>query len=176
MKRRGEVVSITDFGGVGDGRTLNTAAFESAVSRFEQLNAPAGTGGNFIPSSDLSYRLWFWSLLPVVAILFAEKGGHPSVHSIETENIFSLQFLFKTSKRSYNIMYSYHCSNVVVRNVTILAPHDSPNTDGVDPDSSSNVCIEDCYISTGEDLVAMKSGWDEYAIAYAHPSSGITIR
>lgn len=30
-------------------------------------------------------------------------------------------------------MYSYHCSNVVVRNVTILAPHDSPNTDGVDP-------------------------------------------
>ncbi|XP_065049385.1 probable polygalacturonase isoform X2 [Musa acuminata AAA Group] len=67
-------------------------------------------------------------------------------------------------------------SNVVVRNVTILAPHDSPNTDGVDPVSSSNVCIEDCYISTGDDLVAMKSGWDEYAIAYAHPSSGITIQ
>ncbi|CAL9774827.1 unnamed protein product [Musa acuminata subsp. burmannicoides] len=99
MKRRGEVVSITDFGGVGDGRTLNTAAFESAVSRFEQRNASLMrwidclwqcSGGNFIPFSDLSYRLWFWSLLPVVAILFAERGGHPSVHSIETENIFSL--------------------------------------------------------------------------------------
>jgi polygalacturonase len=25
------------------------------------------------------------------------------------------------------------CSNVVVKGVTILAPHDSPNTDGVDP-------------------------------------------
>jgi hypothetical protein len=25
------------------------------------------------------------------------------------------------------------CSNVVIRNVTILAPHDSPNTDGIDP-------------------------------------------
>ncbi|KAL6889045.1 hypothetical protein ACP4OV_010071 [Aristida adscensionis] len=58
----------------------------------------------------------------------------------------------------------------------ILAPHDSPNTDGIDPDSSSNVCIEDSYISTSDDLVAIKSGWDEYGIAYGRPSSGITIR
>lgn len=43
-------------------------------------------------------------------------------------------------------------------------------------DSSSNVCIEDSYISTGDDLVAVKSGWDEYGIAYGRPSSGITIR
>ena len=43
-------------------------------------------------------------------------------------------------------------------------------------DSSSNVCIEDSYISTGDDLVAIKSGWDEYGIAYGRPSSGITIR
>lgn len=43
-------------------------------------------------------------------------------------------------------------------------------------DSSSNVCIEDSYISTGDDLVAVKSGWDEYGIAYGRPSSDITIR
>lgn len=43
-------------------------------------------------------------------------------------------------------------------------------------DSSLNVCIEDCYIATGDDLVAVKSGWDEYGIAYGHPSDGITIR
>ncbi|CAN6718578.1 unnamed protein product [Malus baccata var. baccata] len=49
-------------------------------------------------------------------------------------------------------------------------------TDGVDPDSSSNACIEDSYISTGEDLVAVKSGWDEYGIAYGRPSFDITIR
>ncbi|RWV88566.1 hypothetical protein BHE74_00035887 [Ensete ventricosum] len=45
-----------------------------------------------------------------------------------------------------------------------------------DSDSSSNVCIEDAHISTGDDLVAIKSGWDEYGIAYGRPSSGITIR
>lgn len=44
------------------------------------------------------------------------------------------------------------------------------------PDSSINVCIEDSYVSTGDDLVAVKSGWDEYGISYGQPSSGITIR
>jgi hypothetical protein len=42
-------------------------------------------------------------------------------------------------------------------------------------DSSDNVCIEDCYISTGDDLIAIKSGWDEYGIAYGRPSTNITI-
>lgn len=43
------------------------------------------------------------------------------------------------------------------------------------PDSSDNVCIEDCYISTGDDLIAIKSGWDEYGIAYGRPSTNIII-
>lgn len=46
----------------------------------------------------------------------------------------------------------------------------------ISTDSSSNVCIEDSYISTGDDLVAVKSGWDEYGIAYNRPSRDITIR
>lgn len=66
-------------------------------------------------------------------------------------------------------------SQVLVQNVTILAPLDSPNTDGIDPDSSTNVCIEDCYISTGDDLIVIKSGWDEYGISFSHPSSNISI-
>lgn len=44
------------------------------------------------------------------------------------------------------------------------------------PDSSDDVCIEDCYISTGDDLVAVKSGWDEYGISYARPSTNVIIR
>lgn len=43
------------------------------------------------------------------------------------------------------------------------------------PDSSDNVCIEDCYISTGDDLIAIKSGWDEYGIAYSRPCTNIVI-
>lgn len=43
-------------------------------------------------------------------------------------------------------------------------------------DSSTNVCIEDCYIESGDDLVAVKSGWDQYGISMAHPSSNIIVR
>eukprot|EP01018_Ginkgo_biloba_P028109 Gb_28001 [translate_table: standard] len=73
-------------------------------------------------------------------------------------------------------IHPVYCSNVHIHNVTILAPFDSPNTDGIDPDSSSDVCIEDCYISTGDDVIAIKSGWDEYGIAYGRPSSNIIVR
>lgn len=43
-------------------------------------------------------------------------------------------------------------------------------------DSSVNVCIEDCYIESGDDLVAVKSGWDQYGIRMARPSSNIIVR
>ncbi|KAJ8491661.1 hypothetical protein OPV22_013382 [Ensete ventricosum] len=36
-------------------------------------------------------------------------------------------------------IHPVYCSNVVIKYVTVLAPHDSPNTDGIDPDSSSNL-------------------------------------
>ncbi|PPS17272.1 hypothetical protein GOBAR_AA03302 [Gossypium barbadense] len=73
-------------------------------------------------------------------------------------------------------IHPVYCSHVIVQNVTILAPLDSPNTDGIDPDSSDDVCIEDCYISTGDDLISIKSGWDEYGISFARPSRNIIIR
>lgn len=42
--------------------------------------------------------------------------------------------IFKLIYRNQNWPKSFSiCSNVVVQNVTILAPYDSPNTDGIDP-------------------------------------------
>lgn len=43
-------------------------------------------------------------------------------------------------------------------------------------DSCVDMVIEDSYISVGDDGVAIKSGWDQYGIAYSRPSSNITIR
>lgn len=57
------------------------------------------------------------------------------------------------------------------RNLTILNPTSgSKNTDGIDPDSTSDVLIEGCYIRTGDDAIAIKSGWDEYGYDFGMPS------
>lgn len=73
-------------------------------------------------------------------------------------------------------LHPYDCQNVRISGLTILAPLDAPNTDGIDPDSCQNVTIENCYISVGDDCIAIKSGWDQYGIAYARPSANILIR
>ncbi|PKU83934.1 putative polygalacturonase [Dendrobium catenatum] len=43
-------------------------------------------------------------------------------------------------------------------------------------DSCSNVIIEDNFIISGDDCVAIKSGWDEYGIRVGIPSEQITVR
>jgi len=50
------------------------------------------------------------------------------------------------------------CTNVNVDGITILAPSSSPNTDGIDPATCHNVHIRNCYIDTGDDNIAVKSG------------------
>lgn len=44
------------------------------------------------------------------------------------------------------------------------------------PDSCRNVLVENCYISVGDNAVAIKSGWDVYGTQYARPCVNITIR
>jgi polygalacturonase len=51
----------------------------------------------------------------------------------------------------------YYADDVVLRNIRILAPK-SPNTDAIDPFSSSNVVIDHVFSSVGDDNVAIKSG------------------
>ena len=52
----------------------------------------------------------------------------------------------------------YYSDDVLIRNVRVLAPYPSPNTDAVDPFSSSNVRIDHLYADTGDDNIAIKSG------------------
>lgn len=55
------------------------------------------------------------------------------------------------------------CNNVTIDNVSIFNPSDSPNTDGIDPESCSNVRISNCHIDVGDDCIAIKSGTEDTA-------------
>ncbi|KAJ4825565.1 hypothetical protein Tsubulata_006499, partial [Turnera subulata] len=223
-------VSVTEFGAVGDGVTLNTKAFQNAIF---YLNSFSDKGGAklFVPagrwltgSFDLISHLTLWldkdavilgstnsddwpvvdplpsygrgRELPGSLALHAGDNGtidgqggiwwncflgkslnYTRPHLVELMNSTGVLISNVTFLNSpFWTVHPVYCSQVIVQNVTIVAPLDSPNTDGIDPDSSDDVCIEDCYISTGDDLIAIKSGWDEYGISYGRPSKNITIR
>ena len=64
------------------------------------------------------------------------------------------------------------CENLVVDGISIINPEDSPNTDGVNPESCRNVRIANCFIDTGDDCITLKSGRDEKGRAKGLRRSG----
>ncbi len=67
------------------------------------------------------------------------------------------------------------CENVTVDHVTISNPPDSPNTDGINPDSCRNVHISNCHIDVGDDCVTIKSGIETEARELYAPCENITV-
>ncbi|MCO5547556.1 hypothetical protein L7F22_001006 [Adiantum nelumboides] len=244
LPRRAHVASITEFGGVGDGVTLNTHAFHAAVFRLASLHALQGGGtqlsippgrwltGSFNLTSHFTLFLQKGAVLlasqnikdwPIIdplpsygrgrerpggryisfihgrdlvdVVITGEEGiidgqgaawwerwyqrsliytrGH-LVEFVSSRKVIITNVMLQNSP--FWTVHPVYCDTFIVKGVSILAPRSAPNTDGIDPDSSTNVCIEDCYISNGDDLVALKSGWDEYGIAIGRPSSGIIVR
>lgn len=68
-----------------------------------------------------------------------------------------------------------HCENVMVEKVTIINPADSPNTDGINPDSCRNVRISNCYVDVGDDCITIKSGTEHESRDRLSPCENITI-
>jgi polygalacturonase len=64
--------------------------------------------------------------------------------------------------------------NVIVRGVKIVSA--GPNSDGCDPESSSDVLIEDSLFDTGDDCIAIKSGRNADGRRLATPSERIVVR
>jgi polygalacturonase len=85
-------------------------------------------------------------------------GQNITVSNITLENAGAMHLFLKGT------------NNVIVNGITISSPASSPNTDGIDPASSTNVTIENSTISDGDDNIAIKG---QFAGA---PSSGITIK
>ncbi len=50
-----------------------------------------------------------------------------------------------------------NCDRVWIRGISIINHRRGPNTDGIDPDSSRNVHISDCYIEAGDDCIVLKT-------------------
>uniref|UniRef100_A0A0D3HPL9 Pectate lyase superfamily protein domain-containing protein n=1 Tax=Oryza barthii TaxID=65489 RepID=A0A0D3HPL9_9ORYZ len=234
-------VTITEFGAVGDGKTLNTLPFQNAVFYARsfadkggaQLYVPKGRWltGSFNLTSHLTLFLEEEAVIigtkdpsqwPIVeplpsygqgldlpgprhrslingynlsdVVITGNNGvidGQGSVwwdwlhsHELNHSRPHIVEFLHSEEVVISNLtflnspawsIHPVYCSNVKVHNVTIKTSLDAPLTDGIVPDSCSNVCIEDSSISVGHDAISLKSGWDNYGISFGRPTSDIHI-
>ncbi|KAL1224140.1 Exopolygalacturonase [Cardamine amara subsp. amara] len=71
----------------------------------------------------------------------------------------------------------YNVDNFIITGVNIIAPGDSPNTDGIKIGFSSNMQISNTRISTGDDCIAILSGNTNFNIynVMCGPGHGISV-
>lgn len=235
-------VSVSEFGALGDGKTLNTVAFQNAIFYLKsfadkggaQLYVPKGRWliGPITLTSRLTlflekdafilgsqdYSRWdivdplpsygrgielpgqrYRSLISgqnlTDVVITGNNGtidGQGSVwwekltnhslnysrpHLVEligSDNIVISNLTFLNAA-AWSIRPVY-CSKLLIQNITVYSPPDSPYTSGVVPDSSKHVCIEKSNISAGHDALALKSGWDEYGIEFNQPTVDVHIK
>ncbi len=72
------------------------------------------------------------------------------------------------------VLHPYMSKNVVIRDIKVKAH--GHNNDGVDPEMSENVLIEDCIFDQGDDAIAIKAGRNQDAWKLDTPSKNIIMR
>jgi len=80
----------------------------------------------------------------------------------------------KITNSPFWTIHPYLSKEVVIRNVQVYAH--GHNNDGVDPEMSQNVLIENCVFDQGDDAIAIKSGRISDAWRLHTPSRNIVIR
>ncbi len=71
------------------------------------------------------------------------------------------------------MLHPVYSENVSIRGVTFIST--GPNGDGVDVDSCRDVRISDCFFSTGDDCIVIKSGRDLDGRRTARPTEHVSI-
>jgi polygalacturonase len=113
-------------------------------------------------------------LVPIKERVFGV--GHklrPSmVQFFDCRNVLIEDITFKDSP--FWVVHPTYCINVTVRRITVDSWNS--NNDGCDPDSCTDVLIEDCLFKTGDDSVAIKAGRDQDAWRAGKYSENIIVR
>jgi polygalacturonase len=74
----------------------------------------------------------------------------------------------------YWVIHPVLCNNVTVDGVTINSMN--LNNDGCDPEASTNVLIQNCNFTVGDDGVAIKAGRDQDGWRLGQPTENVIVR
>jgi len=74
----------------------------------------------------------------------------------------------------YWVIHPVLCNNVIVQNVTINSMN--LNNDGCDPEACTNVLIQHCNFTVGDDGIAIKAGRDQDGWRIGQPTENVIVR
>lgn len=99
----------------------------------------------------------------------------PRLFFINHCNNVTMQGITVQNSPSWTI-HPYFSNHLKFIDVKIKNPANSHNTDGLDPESCTDVLVLGTYISVGDDCIAIKSGKIRMAEKYKIPTSDMTVR
>ena len=100
-------------------------------------------------------------------------GARPTLISFRHSTRVTIRDVVLENSPAWTV-HPYRCDDVRISGVRIKNPADSPNTDGIDPESCRNVRIIDCHIDVGDDCIAIKAG-TEASSADPAPCENVVI-
>lgn len=116
-------------------------------------NFRVGGGGTFNGKG----KKWWQSSCKVNTNLPCNDGPRPkAVTFYQCNNLKVTNLRFKDAPQMHVTFEG--CFNVIVSNLVIRAPGDSPNTDGIHVADTQNIVISNTDIGTGDDCISIISG------------------
>jgi len=100
--------------------------------------------------------------------------GRPHLVSLYRCRNVRIEGVTLVNSPSWNV-HPVGCEDLVVDGISIRSPWNSPNTDGINPESCRNVRIANCFIDTGDDCITLKSGKDEEGRRKGKPTENVVI-
>lgn len=117
------------------------------------------------------------NLRPVTERVYdkASDGVRPRlIQLVECENVL-IDGLNIFNSPSFNV-HPVWCKNIIIRNLSISAEKNSHNTDGIDLEACKRGLVENCTVSTEDDILCLKSGRAPDAWQVGIPCEDIEIR
>jgi len=120
---------------------------------------------------DCSANLGPWWMAPKKKFLGFRPRGIFLNHCRDVE----LQGITLKNTASWAI-HPFYSAELGFYDLKIFNPHDAPNTDGLNPESSQNIKIIGVHFSVGDDCIAIKSGKIYMARKHLRPTANLLIR